>query len=78
MEILFDGTQQQTHNEHSKQQKNPQEPTLKPETHKEHLTLQNLSLSFPTPRGHARIAVVDGAFQIQHLSPPFNLDVFHQ
>lgn len=35
--------------------------------------LQNLSLSFPTPRGHAHIAVVDGALQILQLSYPFNL-----
>jgi hypothetical protein len=56
-----------------KTQTNPQGPTLKPETHKEHSMLQHLSLSFTTLRGHARITIVNEAFQIQHLFPPFNL-----
>jgi hypothetical protein len=67
-------TQEQQNQPTKRNQNKPTRTSaLKPETHNEHSTLQHLSISFPSPREHACIAVVNGAFQIQHLSPPFDL-----
>jgi len=37
-------------------------------------TLYQVHLAFPKPGGRARITVVDGAYQIQHLPSTFNGD----
>jgi hypothetical protein len=51
---------------------NPQGPKpFNPKPTRSTPTLQHLNLSFPSPRGYACIAVVNGAFQ--HLSPSFDL-----
>jgi hypothetical protein len=48
-------------------------PSPQTQNHRKTPTLHHVRFAFPTLGGHARITVIDGAYQIQNFPPTFGL-----